>query len=183
MNRRLLLLIGIALLVVATSWLSQQQEQPNKSDKADTRLPDYFIEGFSSMVTDEQGHVSQRLTAATLYHYPDTDLTTLKQPDITVSGKNGNGWHATAEHGELSGKDEKKLLLSDKVVLHQQGDESVTLRTIWLRIDGARHYAETDAPITIESAAGRIDGTGLKLYGDEQRLLIGSAVRGTYETN
>lgn len=183
MSRRALLLLGIALLVVLTSWLSQQQEQPGKSGTQSTALPDYFIKGFSSTATDEQGQISQRLNADTLTHYPDNDLTTLERPDITVINTDGANWNATAEYGELSGGDERKLLLRDQVVLHQQGNESLTLHTDWLRIEGEHRYAETDALITIESARGRIEGVGLNLYGKEQRLLVRSEVRGQYEAN
>ena len=183
MSRRTLLLLGIALLVVLTSWLSQQQGQPGKSGTESANLPDYFIKGFSSSVTDEQGQISQRLDADTLTHYPDNDLTTLARPNITVINTDGANWHATAEYGELSGGDERKLLLRDQVVLRQQGNESLTLHTDWLRIEGERRYAETDAPIVIESAKGRIEGVGLNLYGKEQRLLVRSEVRGQYEAN
>ncbi len=183
MTRRALLLLGIALLVILTSWLSQRQWQPEKSGTESIAPPDYFIKGFSSTVTNEQGQISQRLDADTLYHYPDNDLTTLEQPNITVISEDGANWHATAEYGELNGGNERNLLLREQVVLRQQGNELLTLYTDWLRIESERRYAETDAPITIESAKGRIDGVGLNLYGKEQRLLVRSAVRGQYEAN
>jgi len=183
MNRRLFLLLGIAVLVVITSWLSQRQEQPGKTGTATARLPDYFIKEFSSSVTDPQGRINQQLTANTLYHYPDNDLTILEKPDITASGEGKADWHATADNGELHGGEQRTLLLRDNVVLRQQGTEKITLHTEWLRIEGKRRYAETDAPITIESTTGHIEGIGMNLYGEEQRLLVRSAVRGQYEAN
>jgi lipopolysaccharide export system protein LptC len=182
MNRRLFLLLGIAILVVTTSWLSQRQGKPDKTGIAATQLPDYFIKDFSTTVTNLHGRTSQQLTATTLYHYLDSDLTTLEQPDIKVSGEGNAAWHATADNGELSGGKQRTLLLQNNVVLRQVGDDSVTLHTKWLRIESERHYAETDAPVTIESKAGHIEGVGLNLYGDEQRLLVRSTVRGQYET-
>lgn len=183
MNRRALLLIGIALLVVLTSWLSRQEQRPIGESPEQAQIPDYFIKGFSSSTTDPTGRTNQQLDAASLTHYPDNDLTTLEQPVITVRNEDGATWHATANRGELSGGTERRLLLQEQVVLRQQGDESLTLRTDWLRIDGERHYAETDAPITIDSDKGHIEGIGLNLYGEEQRLLVRSAVRGQYESN
>lgn len=182
MNRRLLLLLGIALLVIATSWLSQQQSEPGKIDNAGKQLPDYFIKTFNSTMTDPQGQTNQRLNATTLYHYPDNDLTTLEQPDITVTNEDGSQWHATADSGEMYGGEERSLLLRDNVVLHKLGEDKVTLNTQWLRIESERRYAETDAPVTIDSATGRIEGIGLNLYGDEQRLVVRAAVKGQYET-
>ena len=55
MNRRLLLLLGIALLVIVTSWLSQQQRKPGKTNIAGKQLPDYFIKSFNGSMTDPQG--------------------------------------------------------------------------------------------------------------------------------
>lgn len=183
MNRRLLLLLGIALLVIATSWLSQhQQREPGKTETAGKQLPDYFIKTFSSSMTDPEGRTNQRLNATTLYHYPDSDLSTLEQPDITVSDKDGSEWHATAESGELHGGKQRTLLLRDNVVLRQQGNEQVTLHTQWLRIESERRYAETDAPVTIDSDGGHVEGIGMNLYGDEQRLVVRAAVKGQYET-
>jgi lipopolysaccharide export system protein LptC len=183
MNRRLLLLLGIALLVIATTWLSRQQIEPGKTEIAGKQLPDYFIKTFNSSSTDLQGRANQRLSATTLYHYPDNDLTTFTQPDISVSNEDSSQWHATADSGELYGGEQRSLLLQDNVVLRQRSDDPVTLHTQWLRIESERRYAETDAPVTIESAAGRIEGVGLNLYGDEQRLVVRSAVRGHYEAN
>ncbi len=182
MNRRLLLLLGFALLVIATSWLSQQQREPGKSAFVDKRLPDYFIKTFSSTMTDPEGRANQRLNATTLYHYPDTDLTTLEQPDITATNEDGSQWHATADNGELHGGGQRTLLLRDNVVLRQLGEEKITLHTQWLRIESEKSYAETDAPVTIDSPTGHIEGTGLNLYGDEQRMIVRAAVKGQYET-
>ncbi len=183
MNRRLFLLLGIALLVVATSWLALRQSKPERPQVATSQQPDYFIKDFNSVVTDPQGQPQQQLTAISLYHYPEDDRATLEQPDIIVTDENGGGWHATADSGELRGNVQRKLLLRDNVVLRQTGKESVTLRTEWLRVEAEHHYAETDAPVRIESPTGRIDGVGLNLYGDEERLLVRSAVRGQYEAN
>lgn len=183
MTRRILLLIGIALLVVLTSWLPRQEPESASGGAEQAQLPDYFIKGFSSSATDPTGRTNQQLVAATLTHYPDNDLTTLEQPNITVTNEDGTSWHATADKGELSGGKTDKLLLQEQVILRQQGDESLTLRTDWLRVDRERHYAETDAPVTIDSSKGHIEGVGLNLYGDEQRLLVRSAVRGQYEAN
>jgi lipopolysaccharide export system protein LptC len=182
MNRRLLLLFGIALLVIATSWISQQQDESGKTEITGKQPPDYFIRTFSSTVTDPQGRASQRLNATTLYHYPDNDLTTLEQPDITVTNKDGSQWHATADNGEMHGGEQRTLLLRDNVVLRKLGQDKVTLNTQWLRIESERRYAETDAPVTIDAPAGHIEGIGLNLYGDEQRLVVRAAVKGQYET-
>jgi lipopolysaccharide export system protein LptC len=183
MNRRLFLLLGIALLVIATSWLSRQQGEPGKTDIAERQLPDYFIKTFSSSMTDPQGRTNQRLNASTLFHYPDNDRTTLEQPDITVSNEDGSVWHATADNGELYGGEQRRLLLRDNVVLRQLGEEKVTLHTQWLRIESERRYAETDAPVTIDGDGGHIEGVGMNLYGDEQRLVVRARVKGQYETH
>lgn len=183
MTRRMLLLIAlVTLLAIATNWLSQKSEKrPPKSTSAQ-HLPDYFIRGLNSTVTDKNGKPSHQLQAESLVHYPDDDVTELKHPDITVLGdEKASRWHATARQGKVEGKNNRILLQGD-VNLHQSGDGELLLQTESLRIDSARHYAETDAPVTLHSAGTKLQGTGMKAYGDEQRLQLLSDVRGKYAT-
>lgn len=183
MNRRMLLLLGfVALLVVFTSWLSRKSEAPAPQGRAAAEsLPDYFMRGIDSRITDREGNISHRLTAESLFHYPENDLSELEQPDVTILGENRTSWRATALSGRIEG-DAQQLLLQGDVRLRQHGENELNLQTDWLQIDTARHYAQTDAPVTLEGPSTRVHGIGMQAYGDEQRLLLLSSVRGRYAT-
>ncbi len=180
MNRTmLLLLVFVSLLVVLTSWLSRKSEKPSEQEQASAReLPDYYLNGLNSTITGKNGQPSHRMTAASLTHYPESGTTELKQPDITVYGIHRGTWHATANAGTVEG--EQEIYLKGKVVLQQKGTQQLDLHTDWLRIDTAKHYAETDAPVRITSQSSRLQGIGMQVYGEQQRVLLRSAVRGQY---
>jgi lipopolysaccharide export system protein LptC len=105
-------------------------------------------------------------------------MTELKQPDITVYGVQRGTWHASADKGTVQG--EQEIYLQGNVHLRQRGKEKLDLRTERLRIDTARHYAETDALVRITAHSSRLQGVGMKAYGEQQRILLQSAVRGQY---
>lgn len=183
MNRRMLLLLGfVALLVVFTSWLSRQGETPGpRAPETAKHQPDYFIHGMDATVTDLNGRTSHRLIADSLFHYPDDDTSELENPDIRIFGERDENWFATGQQGFVAGKQGQVTLRGD-VRLRQRGVEELDVETEWLLIDSERHYAETDAPVTLVSSAARVQGVGLKAFGEEQRMLILSSVRGRYAT-
>lgn len=183
MTQRMLLLIAlVALLAVATSWLSRKSETAPPKSAAARHLPDYFIRGLESTVTDKNGRPSHQLRADYLVHFPDNDTTELERPDVTVLGDvKGSHWHATAVHGKVEGAQQQILLRGD-VKLKQYGKNELDVQTDWLRIDSHRRYADTKAPVTLKSAGTQLHGIGMKAYGDEQRLILLSAVRGKYAT-
>ena len=181
MNRRmLLLLIFVTLLFALTSWLSHKSDAPSpQKTAAIQQLPDYFIRGLDSTITGEDGAPSHRLSADSLTHYPHTDTTELTQPALTIFERDRTAWQASAEHGTLVGGEEE-LLLRGQVQLNQRGDHRLDVLTEWLRIDIERQYAETDAPVTLTNPSSQLEGVGMQAYGEEQRLLLHSNVRGHY---
>lgn len=182
MSRRALLLLGFALLVVATGWLSRQSGSPSDEEReAAAHLPDYYMHGMQARISDENGATSHRLVADSLYHYPEGDRSELSRPDITVYTQKSSTWHATAENGVLSGVNDE-LRLNGDIRMTQQGESVMSLRTERLNIDTVRRYAETDAAVTLEGEATQIEGIGMQAYGDEERLILLSQVRGRYAT-
>jgi len=177
----MLLVFGIvALLAIATSWLSRKSEAPVSRTTAAQNLPDYFINDVDTTVTDEQGLPSHELRASSLVHYPNNDTTKLVQPDITILNTDkGSRWHASAREGEIAGQ-QQLIRLSGDVRLKQQGENVLELQTERLSIDNRRRYAETDAPVTLLSNGSQMHGIGMKAYGDQQRILLLSSVRGEY---
>jgi lipopolysaccharide export system protein LptC len=181
MTRRMLLLLAfVALLVVVTGWLSRKSEIPAPGDSEAARnLPDYFMRDIESLITDKSGRASHRLNAVALFHYPQGDLSKLEQPDVTVLSDTDGGWHASAVEGAYRGT-LHELRLDGDVRVTQRGEREMRLLTETLTIDTQRNYAETAAAVTLEGPASRLQGVGMQLYGDEQRLLLLSEVRGRY---
>lgn len=184
MNRRMLLLIlFVTLLFALTSWLTHKSDTPSPQKTAAARqLPDYFIRGLDSMITGEDGIVSHRLSAESLVHYPENNTTELTRPKLNILDPDRTTWRATADYGTLEG-DRQQLLLRGDVRLSQQSDKKLDVLTERLRIDIERQYAETDGSVVLKGPSTRLEGTGMKAYGEQERLLLLSNVRGHYETD
>lgn len=179
----LLLIAFVTLLVVLTSWLSRKSGTPSPGETAAAnQLPDYYLHGLEATITGEDGSPRHRLKAETLRHYPDTDTTELEQPDVTVLGKGNATWHVRATRGTVETA-AQQILLSGEVRLRQRGDNGMEMQTEWLRLDTARQYAETDASVLLKSRSARVQGIGMQAYGEQQRLLLQSTVRGRYVTD
>jgi len=177
----LLILILVTLLVVATTWLSEKSEQPEKVSGAEAKgVVDYFIRGFEGTITANNGTPSQYLKAESLMHYADTDITELEQPNLTIYRKPGEQWLVTAKHGRMSAEGNEVLLRGDVVLTQRSKQQPLKLSTETLQLYPQRHYAESSSAVTIKAPTGQIRGVGMKVYGDEQRLLLLSAIRGTY---
>jgi len=182
MNRSTLLIIALViLLVVATTWLSQKSEQPSPTVKtADEGIADYFIRDFEGTLTGQDGKPSQLLKANYLVHYADSDFTDMEKPSLTVYRGDGKQWLVTAERGRMESDGEEVQLTGGVTLSQRSKQQPIQLQTETLRLYPERHYAETDSAVDIRAPSGHIRGVGMKVYGEEDRLLLLSAIRGTY---
>ena len=184
MNQRaLLILFAVALLVIATTWLSQQGEKtPPTAAQTTAPVADYFIRGFDATVTAADGLPSHQLKSDALTHFAESGIVELEQPHLTVFRPQGEQWLVEAEHGRIEG-DGNQITLRGKVILTQQSKvRPLQVTTDKLLLYPDTQYGETDTPVTISAPSGRVSGEGMKVYGMENRLLLLSDVRGRYDS-
>ena len=184
MNRRLLLILSlVTLLVIATTWLSQTSDKPGPGAKqVSAQIADYFIRGFDATVTATDGTPSHHMTSESVTHYAESGVVEMTQPRITVFRPQEEQWQVEAEQGRREG-DGNLLTLRGNVLLTQKSrTQPLQVQTDELFIYPDTQYGETETPVTISSPNGRISGVGMKVYGEENRLLLLSDVRGRYET-
>jgi len=183
MNRRALLIIfAVALLVIATTWLSEKTETPTTRPEQAAELTDYFIKDFEATVTSANGLPSHRMQSDALTHYADSGIVELRKPQLTIYRPQGEKWQVQAEQGRMTG-DGNEVTLRGKVVLKQQSKKQpLQVKTDRLHLFPDRQYGETDTPVTITAQGGRLTGVGMEVYGKENRLLLLSDVRGHYDS-
>lgn len=184
MSRRRQLLILIALALVLGSWLLREPETPPLSREATGPVPpDYFLRGVEAIATDSQGKIRHRLLADSLLHYPDDSPSELEQPHFTLYQADGSRWQISAGHGRFS-DDQQEILLHGAVEIEQTGVPlPMRLETESLRLLPDRHYAETADRVYLFRPGSRLEGVGMELHGEEERLILLSAVRGVHDDN
>ena len=181
MSRRRWYLIVLMLLIVGISWLLRAPStRPETTAEPEPNQADYFLKGMESISTGPDGRIQHRLVAQSLIHYPDGDTTELQQPLVEIFQQDGSHWTVQAQQGHYS-NDRREMWLHGEVRIHQFGDQdTLSLETESLRLLPDSRFAETADPVLLLGTGTRLQGTGMELYGKEQRLLLLSAVRGIH---
>jgi lipopolysaccharide export system protein LptC len=125
------------------------------------------------------GDKQHRIKARRFTHFPLTDITTLKQPDMTLYGTEPetDPWDITASNGRLLPKvvfrDEIVELWDDVLAIQTDTNGNfINIRTNSLTIFPATDYAETDQRVIIDDNAGRTTAAGMKAYFEEGKFLF-----------
>ncbi len=184
MNRKNLLLVAVALLLVALgNWLTEQgvkQVAPRVTAEPEVHQ-DYYLKDFTITALDKKGQLQHHLQATQLSHFTADQQTTLQQPSMLVYNQNMVEWRIDAERGEIN-RQQDEVLLQGRVRLIQPGGESpLSLTTSALRIQPKQGRADSDQPVTLLQADNRIEAVGIEIDQKSQRLLLLSQVRGRYE--
>lgn len=181
MTRRIVLVVG--LTAVAALIYNGLADRPvyvtEQQTEAERHVPAYFLHDFVATTMDDAGRPAQSLAAARMLRYADDGSMELTEPRLTLYQDGEAPWQAAAAHGRLSA-DGERMQLGGGVRVSRAGDDRLELVTDELLLHPKAHYAETDAPLTLTHALGRIDAVGLRAYMKDERLVLLDQVRGNY---
>jgi len=181
MNRRTLLLtLSVLLLAAASTWLSRRSEREEKQVEAERGTPVYFIGDFSATELGADGQPVRRLEGTHMSHF-DHGQTVISEPHLTVYRPGEMPWEMTAKEGRAVDEG-KQVQLTGGVRIWRSGPERTEITTATLNVTPERHYAETADPVTLLRPEGRLDAIGMQAFLDEERVVLHSNVKGTYET-
>jgi lipopolysaccharide export system protein LptC len=185
-NRNLVIWGCLILLAAGSLWLTQRTQPGRQSTQALEHIPDYYLEGYTATVLDEEGKPSQRLVAEKLTHYPDDDSTELKQPRLTIFDEGRPPWRIRSETGWVSG-DGEVILLQGKVNIDRSevpGVRGMHIATRDLRVQSKDNYVESEAVITVRSGRDRLSAKGIQAWFSKPvRIKLLANVRGHHEVN
>jgi lipopolysaccharide export system protein LptC len=169
----LLFAAAINLLLDENQLDAEQPENLNRND------PDLFMRNATITQFTETGDKQHRIKAERFTHFPLTDITTLKQPDMTLFGtdEDTDPWDIIAKNGRLLPKvvfrDEIVELWEDVLAIQTDPNGNfINIRTDSLTIYPGTDYAETDQPVIIDDNAGRTTAAGMKAYFEEGKFLF-----------
>jgi len=177
-------LLLLAALAALTFWLDRLvQPLPPPVDRSARHDPDYIVDKFSALRTDDQGRATYTLTADRLMHYPDDDTTQLTSPRLVSHRSRQAPVTITARQATVSGNGENVYFRDDVKVVRAAypGHSELTMRTAYLHVIPDDSIAKTDQPVTITDAATTINAVGLELNSDTRILKLLARVRGTYD--
>ena len=164
-------LIFISTLILATSlsvnWVLNESE--SSQDEKSNNHPDIYMRNAQIAEYNEAGELRHTLFAAKFTHFPLTDLTTLRMPQIEFTRK--GHWEISADEGRLlpSSKYREEIIeLWDSVLANQSSADGTftQIQTKSLTVYPERGYLETDKKVYIDNEVGRTTATGMKAFLD-----------------
>lgn len=170
----LVLLIGAAL---GSAWLLKRlSEDPGSGTRTsvEQRVPDYYMEDFSTLTMKRDGKPKNKLSAVYMAHYPDDDTTELREPRMEIFREDRLPLYIAADKGLANGGDDIILLQGAvKMWIHDEnGNPKLEVNTTETRVLLEEEYAETDQYATIVTKDSTITGTGMGANLFDRRLKI-----------
>lgn len=174
---RFFLMLAISGGILAYWGFSGEEYQPKVSDRETINDIDGFLIQSETVQFDETGTIKNRVFSDRIDHYPEQDRSKLINPKIHVYAKNGTETIAVSERGE-AGPNNQEFLLIDKVNITEQLPDGYRVDTEFLRIEPDNDYAETHTPVTLKQKKSEMKSVGMKVYMDQDRILLLQDVRG-----
>tara|TARA_R110002073_G_scaffold37559_16_gene108246 strand:+ start:20327 stop:20938 length:612 start_codon:yes stop_codon:yes gene_type:complete len=181
LNSRSLLLAGFMLIFAAgiNLFMERDQAEEQQPENLSRNDPDLYMRNATITQFTKSGVKQHRINAARFTHFPLTDITTLKQPDMTLyaTEPGENPWDVIAKNGRVLPKvlfRDEVIELWDDVLAIQSDPEGnfINIRTDSLTIYPATDYAETDQKVIIDDNSGRTTAAGMKAYFEEGRFIF-----------
>ena len=180
-NSRSLLFVAIVLsLAAAINFvLTTEAPEATATTEANPNDPDLYMRNATITQFTPSGTRQHLIQAELFTHFPLTDITTLRSPDMTLfpTAKKANPWDIVAEHGRLlpnAGFREEIIELWEDVLAVQTDLDGnfINIRTESLTVHPDTDYAETDQRVTIDDNSGRTTAAGMKAYFEEGKFLF-----------
>ena len=170
----------LALLAALLFWLSQSVRTPSPAqDNEIGRTPDYMVENFSAIRTDQDGLARQMLVAKEMIHYPDDDTTDLEQPLFINTEPGKPALQIKADKAKMSSNNEDIYLTGNVMVLRNaaKGRSETTMTTSLLHLIPDDDIAKTDKPVVITEKKSVINAVGMEMNSRTNIIQLFSRVR------
>lgn len=176
-NRTLILIVFIVLSGFAISWLIDVSERTALPEQVSRNDPDVYMIGAKVTQFTREGHIKHEIHAEKMTHFPLTDVTTLKVPNLLLySAESQAPWDIIASDGRVL----PQARLREEIVelWHQvlatrekSSGDFIYIQTESLTVYPDRDYVETIDPVLIDNSSGRTEaGGGMKAYLDTGRF-------------
>lgn len=182
-NLSFLVKILLPFLAVITIWLLSGNDDEQKKVQESSNLnkaSDYAMTDFTMTVMSQEGTPTRVISGKEMAHYPDGDSTEVIEPSVQFIEPKKETWLISASKASTQGRGEDILLLGN-VIITQQNNPDIELRTEKLNLDTLHHTAYTDLAVSMKSPAGMTNSVGLHASLKEKTINLHSRVKGHYD--
>ena len=189
---RLMPLILMGALTLATFWLVQKNTPPEKSPLERVRLhePDYIIKDGALSALNELGNTKYRILGKKVTHYDDDASIDILIPRLRLFQPNKAPVTIKADTGHLDG-DLTILDLIDNASIFRPAQAATAVEPASPRMLASSSYfkvlinddiIETDRPITLEQGMSVMHSTEGGVFNNiEQSMILSGQVKGRIE--
>lgn len=177
MTNRTILVVGLILIIaLATNWIIDAAEREPQKQTMARNAPDQYLVDADVVQFNDKGKMANELIAKRMTHFPLTNVTTLKSPNLTLySASKSAPWDIVGKNGRLLPKsplaDESVELWDNVVATRKRADGSfINIRTQSLTVFPKKNYAETNDKVFIDNNSGRTSAGAMKAYLDPGRF-------------
>jgi lipopolysaccharide export system protein LptC len=176
-------LLPLALLLLASYWLSMQVLPLSPVASEQRHDVDYVIDKLTTTTLNELGQPRVTLAAEKLWHYPDDDTTHLQMPHMTSFYADRPPSIIKAQTGKLSNKTDDVFLYDDVQILRPANGSlgEQQFRTNYLHVAPDRDWADTDHPVVMLGRKSTISAVGMELDNQARTVKLLSRVNATHE--
>lgn len=170
-----LVLAIIVLWSITTDYDTTDQLLPVKSKQ----FAEIFMNEFEMMAMDENGNPDYILNGAYLQRNKNSDDTEIRQPVLHLLQANKQ-WKISADTAIHDNRKETIRLHNNVVMLQQNIEPAITIRTQRLFINARSGIARTGADVDITQGRSRIQSRGMVYNSVTSELELSSNVNGYY---
>ena len=184
--RGTLSLFGLALLAGLSYGLLRWVESSLRApDAAESQAPVLTVDQFRAVRLNLAGVREYVVEAPRMWQLPGQGGSRIERPALDWYQPDGQTreWRLVAEHG-WSAADQQTLRLEGAVTAVRTLDSGKTPMTVTTRdilIRPAEQYAETAAPVRVNTPDGEMRAVGARIWFEQERLQLLSEVRGFYD--
>lgn len=181
LNSRFLIIVGAVLLLAGAInfLLDENVKEVVEETQVNRNDPDLYMRNATITQFTKTGERQHKISANLFTHFPLTDITTLRAPDMTLypSDQGALPWDIVARHGRLLpnvGFRDEIVELWEEVLAIQSDLEGnfINIRTDSLTVHPDKDYAETDQKVIIDDNSGRTTAAGMKAYFADGKFLF-----------
>lgn len=168
----------IVVLLGLILWWSQDSDEPVIRPASTSTVLDAFMNHFTMKAMDESGNIAMTLSADSLKHYSNAELSELVQPRISMLDQEQR-WHIQSRFGQID-KHKQHVKLKDEVIIRRIGDQAgeFIITTDQLDVDITKQTASTDSTVTMSNRDIELRSTGLLLNNQNGKLSLLADVEG-----
>jgi|TARA_B100000959_G_scaffold263995_1_gene303957 lipopolysaccharide export system protein LptC len=159
----------VALLVISAlgiNWYQDSVVVHPEVIQTPKNEPDLYMINAKITQFDNMGQGHHRIRAEKFTHFPLTDITILRMPNVILYSEGESPWQIDSREGQIlpgEAQGEDTVELWNEVFAKQTTPDGrfIHIRTDFLSIIPAEDYAETDRIVTIDDNNGTTTAAGM----------------------